>query len=115
MKFSPYLLLALAVDGMQLWLTPLIAVGGLGIGLDVALDVFMMAILFWKRGFHWAYLPTFAAELIPGVGLIPLWTTAVILTQNQTRQRNDTGQPPPPMPKKEPRRVTPEPPRQTEG
>jgi hypothetical protein len=28
-------------------------------------------------GWHWAFLPTFAAELIPGLDLVPTWTAAV--------------------------------------
>lgn len=112
MKFTPYLLLALAVDGIQLWLTPLIIAGGLGIWLDGALDVTMLAILSWRRGFHWAYLPTFAAELVPGVGLIPLWTTAVLLTEKQVSKRSRTEKPADATTGKEPRQVQPEAPKQ---
>ena len=28
-------------------------------------------------GWHWAFLPTAAAKLIPGADLFPTWTTAV--------------------------------------
>jgi hypothetical protein len=28
-------------------------------------------------GWHFAFLPTFVAELVPGVDLIPTWTAAV--------------------------------------
>jgi hypothetical protein len=28
-------------------------------------------------GWHWEFLPAFAAELVPGVDLVPFWTIAV--------------------------------------
>src|SRR5258708_26177810 len=34
-------------------------------------------------GWHWSFLPTFAAELIPGLDLIPTWTAAVFLVTRQ--------------------------------
>ena len=44
---------------------------------DVVLDVAVAAILSRLLGWHWAFLPTFAAELVPGLDLFPTWTTAV--------------------------------------
>jgi len=41
--------------------------------------------LSWLVGFHWAFLPTFIAELLPFVDLVPSWTLAVWLA---TRTRN---------------------------
>ena len=43
----------------------------------------------WLVGWHFAFLPTFVAELVPGVDLIPTWTAAVWLV---TRRRK--GEPP---------------------
>jgi hypothetical protein len=34
-------------------------------------------------GWHWAFLPAFAAELIPGVDLFPTWTAAVAYVTTQ--------------------------------
>jgi hypothetical protein len=28
-------------------------------------------------GWHWEFLPSFLAKLVPGVDLVPFWTTAV--------------------------------------
>jgi len=28
-------------------------------------------------GWHWEFLPSFLAKLVPGVDLVPLWTLAV--------------------------------------
>jgi hypothetical protein len=32
---------------------------------------------YYLLGWHWEFLPSFAAKLIPGVDLVPLWTLAV--------------------------------------
>jgi hypothetical protein len=37
----------------------------------------MAAAMFFLLGWHWEFLPSFAAKLIPGVDLVPLWTLAV--------------------------------------
>jgi hypothetical protein len=41
--------------------------------LDVAVAVTLSVLLGW----HWAFLPSFLAEMIPVVGLVPTWTAAV--------------------------------------
>jgi len=33
--------------------------------------------LVWLVGWHWAFVPSFAAELVPGLDIFPSWTTAV--------------------------------------
>jgi hypothetical protein len=45
---------------------------------DDAFDVAVAAILVHLLGWHWEFLPAFAAELIPGVDLVPSWTFAVL-------------------------------------
>jgi len=42
-----------------------------------ALDVMVGLVLVWLVGWHWAFLPSFAAELVPGLDIFPSWTTAV--------------------------------------
>ena len=65
---------------------PLFAEGGLS-PLDTGLDVIVGAILIKLLGWHWAFLPTFAAELVPGLDLFPTWTAAVFFA---TRQLNSS-------------------------
>src|SRR3974377_1821038 len=48
------------------------------------LAVATAAILTKLLGWHWAFLPTLAAELIPGLDMFPTWTAAVFFV---TRQR----------------------------
>jgi hypothetical protein len=37
----------------------------------------MAGILSYLLGWHWEFLPSFLAKLVPGVDLVPLWTLAV--------------------------------------
>lgn len=70
------LLLAFGVDFMQWVAFPLFLGGGfspVANVVDVATAIAMIALVGW----HWAFLPTFVAEIIPGVGLVPTWTLAV--------------------------------------
>ena len=78
--------LAIAADVIQIGLAPLFLEGGLSI-FDLALDALMAVALTVLVGWHWAFLPAFAAELAPGVDLVPSWTLAVFLA---TRRRAET-------------------------
>jgi hypothetical protein len=80
---------AILADAIQLVGMPLFAEGGLS-PLDSALDVIVGAILIKLLGWHWAFLPTFAAELVPGLDLFPTWTAAVFFA---TRQLNSAPEP----------------------
>jgi hypothetical protein len=75
---------AIVADAIQIVGMPLFAEGGLS-PLDTGLDVIVGAILIKLLGWHWAFLPTFAAELVPGLDLFPTWTAAVFFA---TRQLN---------------------------
>src|SRR5258708_6430750 len=67
---------AILADAIQIVGMPLFAEGAFS-PLDTALDVVVGAILIKLLGWHWAFLPTFAAELVPGLDLLPTWTAAV--------------------------------------
>ena len=77
---------AILADAIQIVGMPLFAEGGLS-PLDTGLDVIVGAILIKLLGWHWAFLPTFAAELVPGLDLFPTWTAAVFFA---TRQLNSS-------------------------
>jgi hypothetical protein len=76
-------LIAVAADAVQITALPLF-VGGGSSPVDFVLDAIVGAILVSLLGWHWAFLPTFAAELMPGFDLFPTWTAAVFFV---TRQR----------------------------
>jgi hypothetical protein len=69
-------LLAIGADVAQIVVFPLFA-GGVLSPWDDGLDLVVAAILTRLLGWHWAFLPTFFAELVPGLDLVPTWTAAV--------------------------------------
>jgi hypothetical protein len=70
------LLLAILADLVQILVFPLFVAGGASPADDV-LDLCVAAVLTLLLGWHWEFLPSFAAKLVPGVDLVPLWTLAV--------------------------------------
>ena len=80
---------AILADAIQLVGMPLFVEGGFS-PLDTALDVIVGGIVIKLLGWHWAFLPTFAAELVPGLDLFPTWTAAVFFA---TRQLNAAPEP----------------------
>ncbi|HXK08731.1 MAG TPA: hypothetical protein VMT70_03715 [Vicinamibacteria bacterium] len=67
--------LAIAVDLVQIALPPTSVVPFVDVAIDVATAAAMVALVGW----HWAFLPTFLAEAIPFVDLVPTWTLAVMI------------------------------------
>ena len=70
-------LIAMAADLLQIGVLPLFAPGALSPA-DDALDVAVAGLLTWLVGWHWSFLPSFVAELVPGLDLVPTWTAAVL-------------------------------------
>jgi hypothetical protein len=75
--------IAIAADVLQIVAFPFFVEGGLSPAdslLDLVVGFFMIRLLGW----HWAFLPSAAAKLIPGADLFPTWTAAVwFVTRNQ--------------------------------
>jgi len=69
-------LVALAADGIQILLFPFFAEGALS-PVDPLVDLAAAALLTRLLGWHWAFLPTLFAEMVPGLDLFPTWTAAV--------------------------------------
>jgi hypothetical protein len=87
-------LVAILADALQIGALPLFAAGGLSPA-DTLLDLIVAAILSGLLGWHWAFLPTLLAELIPGLDLFPTWTAAVFyVTRQQTRSEEPEILPP---------------------
>jgi 2-polyprenyl-6-methoxyphenol hydroxylase-like FAD-dependent oxidoreductase len=68
--------LAIAADALQIVFLPLFG-EGFASPVNDALDVLVGLTLVWLVGWHWAFVPSFAAELVPGLDIFPSWTTAV--------------------------------------
>jgi hypothetical protein len=78
---------AIVADALQIAAFPLFAEGGISPA-DSALDLIVGFLMVRLLGWHWAFLPTLAAELIPGADLFPTWTAAVWFV---TRQQISSG------------------------
>ncbi|MGC2248265.1 MAG: hypothetical protein WA609_16785 [Terriglobales bacterium] len=81
-------LVAVAADALQIFAFPFFAEGAISPA-DSALDLFVAFVLIRLLGWHWAFLPSLAAELIPGADLFPTWTAAVWFV---TRGQQATGE-----------------------
>src|SRR2546423_14239339 len=82
-------MVALAADAIQIVALPLFAPGGFSPAATL-LDLLVAGVLLRLLGWHWAFLPPFAAELVPGLHLFPTWTAAALFA---TRQHLPPGQP----------------------
>jgi hypothetical protein len=79
---------ALAVDGLQLLLGPM---GWWGV--DQGLDIVAMVFITLAIGFHPLLLPTFVAEFVPALDMLPTWTACTFMVIGLRRKQNV---PPPP-------------------
>jgi len=84
-RFRIAMILAMATDALQVFVFPLFAEGALSPADDV-LDVAVAGVLVCLLGWHWEFLPTFFAELVPGADLVPFWTLAVANVYRKWKQ-----------------------------
>ena len=55
--------------------------------IDLGIDIVTALIINRLLGFHWALLPTFAIEAVPGLDAAPTWTACVAYVAMKRRQR----------------------------
>lgn len=84
-QFKTAMLLAIAADALQLIVFPIFAPGAISPADDI-LDLAVAALLIRVLGWHWEFLPTLLAELVPGVDLVPFWTIAVANVYRKAKQ-----------------------------
>jgi hypothetical protein len=84
-RIQSAMVLAVAADALQIFVLPLFAEGAFSPADDV-LDLAIAAILVRLLGWHWEFLPAFAAELVPGVDLVPFWSFAVLSVYRKWKQ-----------------------------
>jgi hypothetical protein len=70
------MILAIIADALQVIFLPLFVEGAESPADDI-LDVGVGGALVYLLGWHWEFLPSFLAKLVPGVDLVPFWTMAV--------------------------------------
>ncbi len=81
--------IAIAADFLQIVVFPAFA-PGLASPWDDALDAFVAVAMLALVGWHWAFLPSFLVELVPGLDLVPTWTAAIFFV---TRGQGKAGPP----------------------
>jgi hypothetical protein len=75
-RFQAAMVLAIIADALQIVVFPLFVEGALSPADDL-LDFGIAAVLVHLLGWHWEFLPSFFAKLVPGIDLVPFWTLAV--------------------------------------
>jgi len=75
-QFVKAMVLAVAADALQLVAFPLFVAGAISPADDL-LDLAVGAVMVHLLGWHWEFLPSILAKLVPGVDLVPFWTMAV--------------------------------------
>jgi len=84
-------------DAVQIGLFPLFWPGALSTINDVV-DVVVAAVMIALVGWHWAFIPAFLSELVPGFDLVPTWTAAAFIATRQAPGASvgeaATGRPP---------------------
>jgi hypothetical protein len=79
------MMLAILADALQIVVLPLFVEGALSPAADI-LDFGVAAALVHLLGWHWEFLPSFLAKLVPGVDLVPFWTFAVVNVYRKSKR-----------------------------
>jgi hypothetical protein len=75
-RFRAAMILAVIADALQIIVFPAFVEGAMSPADDI-LDLGIGAAMINLLGWHWEFLPSFLAKLMPGVDLVPFWTLAV--------------------------------------
>ncbi len=90
------LMIALAVavlaDALQILLLPL-TIGGGFMPVDDVIDFVIAGVMTYLLGWHWVFLPTAAAKLVPFVDMAPFWTLAVFFVALRQKKDLTTSEP----------------------
>ena len=84
-RFRTAMILAIVADALQIVVFPLFVEGAVSPADDI-LDFGIAAVLVHLLGWHWEFLPSFFAKLLPGVDLVPLWTLAVASVYRKSKR-----------------------------
>jgi hypothetical protein len=83
--FRIAMILAIIADALQIVVFPLFIEGAVS-PVDDLLDLGVGAVLAYLLGWHWEFLPSFFAKLVPGVDLVPFWTLSVANVYRRSRK-----------------------------
>ena len=84
-RFRAAMILAIIADALQILVFPLF-IEGAASPVDDLLDLGIGAVLAYLLGWHWEFLPSFFAKLVPGVDLVPFWTLSVANVYRKSRK-----------------------------
>jgi len=87
-QFRFAMLLAIAADVLQIAVFPAFVEGALS-PVDDVLDLAVGVVMIRLLGWHWEFLPSFFAKLVPGVDLVPFWTLAVASVWRKAKRTAD--------------------------
>jgi hypothetical protein len=85
------MMIAIIADAVQIVIFPFFVEGALSPAEDI-LDFGVGALLVNLLGWHWEFLPSFLAKLVPGVDLVPMWTMAVANVYRKTKRMKDPAE-----------------------
>lgn len=85
-RFRVALMVAILADALELIVFPLF-VEGAGSPADDVLDCGVGVVMMLLLGWHWEFLPSILAKLVPGADLVPLWTLAVANVYRKAKQQ----------------------------
>ena len=87
------LAIAVLADAVQIVFFPMFVQGALS-PLDDLLDLAVAWMLIRLLGWHWAFLPSLVAKIVPGVDLVPTWTMAVLVATREAPREQAKIEPP---------------------
>ena len=90
-RFRTAMVLAVIADALQIIVFPAFIEGAISPADDI-LDLGIGALLVNLLGWHWEFLPSFLAKLVPGVDLVPFWTMAVANVYRKSKRMAVTAE-----------------------
>ncbi len=84
-RFRTAMILAVIADALQIIVFPAFVEGAISPADDI-LDFGIGAAMISLLGWHWEFLPSFLAKLVPGVDLVPFWTLAVVNVYRKSKR-----------------------------
>jgi hypothetical protein len=84
-RFRTAMILAIVADALQIVVFPVFVEGAISPADDI-LDLGIGAAMINLLGWHWEFLPSFLAKLVPGVDLVPFWTLAVASVYRKSKR-----------------------------
>ena len=85
-RYRVALMVAMLADALQLIVFPFFVEGAESPADDV-LDCGVAGLMIWLLGWHWEFLPSVLAKLVPGVDLVPFWTLAVANVYRKAKRK----------------------------